>query len=47
VPGWVGAEKNTKLKQAREEAEREIASYKTDLEDTYQARLKTVRWVCF
>mmetsp|Transcript_46460 Transcript_46460/g.88707 ORF Transcript_46460/g.88707 Transcript_46460/m.88707 type:complete len:112 (-) Transcript_46460:355-690(-) len=33
------AEKATKLKQAREEAEREITAYKADLEEKYQGRL--------
>ena len=47
MPGGLGfggarAEKNTKLKQARDEAEREISSYKAELEDKYQTRLKQV-----
>lgn len=43
MPFYDLTEKATKLKQAREEAEREITAYKADLEEKYQGRLSEVK----
>jgi len=40
------AEKATRLKQAREEAEREIVSYKAELEVKHQLSITTVSMRC-